>query len=360
MLLKRIAIYHAEGIAGLPQPRIELFTRTGDRVTLAAGSHLSEERRCVAEMSFFAERVLHGFDPSAFQGDTGLDEFRRQVERIESDLDLKADGVYWIVEVWSEVPEDQHKANCRIGTAGYRFSDGDNQDLLARERAVFEITSAAWASVANESWTSSTRSIAATFVALDNEGGRIYPLTLTVRAEARVLGSPTVETLEAASRAIEQLFGQRAELESVCRLLTESGRSGIPRLQAFIAAWTGLEIFVNKTFPRFEKTFMADLRAKGTSHAVLSRIGDVMQDKYRLSDKFALILANLTDDGAEDDVEKFKSVQKQRNEYFHSMRVDASNLPLADATMLLRKYLNRYISQVSSETTGMATAGSRS
>lgn len=142
-------------------------------------------------------------------------------------------------------------------------------------------------------------------------------------------------------RAISQRLSENQDLASVFRLLASSYTQRTDKLASFLGAWSAIEIFVNKAFPSQVKKFFDAIES---SHKdFVARLQEVMKDKYRLADKFALISSTISADTAIDDIKTFKGIKKTRDELLHGADVDTSRLPLEPTQALLRRYLLAYI-----------------
>lgn len=112
-------------------------------------------------------------------------------------------------------------------------------------------------------------------------------------------------------------------------------------MRAFISAWTSLEILINRIFSIYEDKFIYNIENDHNSHGVnqfLTRIKDVMKDKYRLTDKFSLIASYLSAEVTED-IELFKSMKKIRDDISHGKEFNEETLPVENARKLASKYL---------------------
>ncbi len=145
-------------------------------------------------------------------------------------------------------------------------------------------------------------------------------------------------------RAISERLSENQDLASVFRLLASSYTQHSDKLASFLAAWSALEIFVNKAFPSQE---MKLFEAIESSHKdFVARLQEVMKDKYRLTDKFALLSSTISADTAVDDIKTFKDLKKIRDELLHGADVDTRRLPLEPTQALLRRYLLAYVRAV--------------
>jgi hypothetical protein len=141
------------------------------------------------------------------------------------------------------------------------------------------------------------------------------------------------------------LSNSNQQLKTPFRLFTQSLETTQDELRSFISAWSSLEIFTNKVFSIYEEQFITNIADDHSSHGVnqfLTRIKDVMKDKYRLSDKFALIASFLSNE-IEEDIELFKSMKKLRDDISHGKEFNEETLPVEDARKLIAKYLRSYM-----------------
>ena len=128
-------------------------------------------------------------------------------------------------------------------------------------------------------------------------------------------------------------------------MFTQSLEFTQDELRSFISAWTALEIFTNKVFSSYEEKFIGNIADDHGTHGVnqfLTRIKDVMKDKYRLSDKFALIASFLSDE-IEKDMELFKSMKNLRDDISHGKEFNEEALPVENARKLVAKYLKSHM-----------------
>jgi hypothetical protein len=86
-----------------------------------------------------------------------------------------------------------------------------------------------------------------------------------------------------------------SDLTRVRELYAASLETADDHLRAFLAGWTALEILVNKVFPTYEDKFLGGIASANDPEAkawYVQRIREVMKDKYRLRDRFALVPCN--------------------------------------------------------------------
>jgi hypothetical protein len=75
----------------------------------------------------------------------------------------------------------------------------------------------------------------------------------------------------------------------------------------------------------------------------LRRIREVMKDKYRLADKFAVISLRLSPDSGDEDLEQMLKVKKIRDKLLHGDVIDEASLPVKIIRDLASKYLRFHL-----------------
>lgn len=160
--------------------------------------------------------------------------------------------------------------------------------------------------------------------------------------------------LQADFQSLQGLTG----LTRIHNLFAASIEQANDRLRAFQAGWSALEIFVNKVFSDYEAEFLGGLTSDSDPRAkawYVERIRDVMKDKYRLRDRFALIATLLDPGEADKDVGDFVSAKKSRDDLAHGQDVADSDLPVEIVHRLLAKYLHLHASR--KQTDGVEEGG---
>ncbi|MER9971186.1 hypothetical protein [Mesorhizobium sp. M0060] len=161
-------------------------------------------------------------------------------------------------------------------------------------------------------------------------GSVARPLTTEIAAEAKDLATRLKS--EASSRAY-----------SLLRTSLDRKTDG---LQGFIAAWSALEIFINGTFKSTYEARWFQIMEEGapaSSKPVFVRFADVMKDKYRLADKFLIIVSMLDAIGAEADEKEFRRLKKVRDELLHALDVPPGPLPTEAVQRLLLKFMKLHL-----------------
>jgi hypothetical protein len=130
-------------------------------------------------------------------------------------------------------------------------------------------------------------------------------------------------------------------------LLIQAISRDTDKLRRFISGWSALEILVNKVFSEYEKLFIQNLigtAPTGHTQRYFDRIRYVMQDKYRITDKFVIVVACLGEnESTESDIDDFESIKEKRDSLLHGNLIDESSLPINETIRLLKKYLSRHI-----------------
>lgn len=175
----------------------------------------------------------------------------------------------------------------------------------------------------------------------DSKGKPLYSFTFQGGHARFILANPIDLEKEKEISKITGLSIGNQQLKTPFRLLTQSLETTQDKLRAFISAWTALEILTNKIFSIYEEKFIDDIADDHNSHGVnqfLTRIKDVMKDKYRLTDKFYLIASFLSNEATED-IELFKSMKTIRDNISHGKEFNEETLPVENARKLTAKYL---------------------
>jgi hypothetical protein len=146
------------------------------------------------------------------------------------------------------------------------------------------------------------------------------------------------------AKALSSILHHDKETKELISIYSESltpDKSG--HLHAFIAAWTALEIFVAKQFKELKSSITININGATAHNEFSNRMLTVMNDKYRLTDKFSA-LANLYDrENSDADIAEFKKIKDIRDKFFHKMEGEVKNLPLEQTRQLIFKYFLLYL-----------------
>jgi len=173
----------------------------------------------------------------------------------------------------------------------------------------------------------------------------IFSYTLKMgTARLRANHSVPVEQFALVARQAA-ILPRKPDIARVRHLLLRSLSNDGDRLRAFLAAWTGLEILVNKLFTHCETALFEEL-ARARPDPVpqyLKQIQGVMSGRYRLKDKFIVVSASLDPDHAGADLTEFEMLKKLRDGLSHGDEVGDDALPLEATVAILRKYLALHV-----------------
>ncbi len=182
---------------------------------------------------------------------------------------------------------------------------------------------------------------------INPQGKPIYSISFSLSGEAYCSSRTTPGFIEKAQSLSCGLISEKY-LPRVISLLMQAISKENDKFRRFIFAWSALEILINQVFSTYEKMFISKIVESAPSNYTekyFSRINDVMKDKYRLTDKFVIITACFSENGADDDIALFKNIKEIRNNLFHGSIVDENTLPINDTVTLLKKYLGSHISR---------------
>jgi len=180
---------------------------------------------------------------------------------------------------------------------------------------------------------------------VDDNSKPLYSFTMKGGQIRAIVSKPIDAEKENEISNIITLSTCNQQFKTPYRLFTQSLETTQDQLRSFISGWTSLEIFTNKVFSIYEDKFITSIADDHDSHGVnhfLTRIKDVMKDKYRLTDKFSLIASFLSED-VETDIESFKSMKSLRDDISHGKEFNEETLPVEEIRKLTAKYLRGHL-----------------
>ncbi|WP_278443818.1 hypothetical protein [Pseudomonas oryzihabitans] len=133
---------------------------------------------------------------------------------------------------------------------------------------------------------------------------------------------------------------QHQDLSLPSGLLSKSLDKDNDRLLSFIAAWNGLEIFIQKTYKKFEDRIYEE-KIEGKSPAsrdFIEQLRKISQNKLKLNDKFTIFAA--MNDLPESDRTLFDEIKKIRDNLVHGKDIPVEYLPLEATSKLLQRILS--------------------
>ncbi len=167
-----------------------------------------------------------------------------------------------------------------------------------------------------------------------------HPATIS---DGDLMAKLSMEEVHAAEKLASILHYDK-EINKIIDIYSESltpYKSG--HLHAFIAAWTALEMFVAKQFKEIQSNVTININGATAHKDFSNRMLTVMNDKYRLVDKFAALSSYYGDADADEDIAELKSIKEIRDKFFHTMDGEVNDLPLNRTRQLISKYLQIYL-----------------
>lgn len=250
-------------------------------------------------------------------------------------------GMYLILEYSGTVEEFTPEVQRETDRFIISFDGFDPQVMRAESRPRFARAILALSIAAEQPIGTEMVSNAITLFRAD--GKPIYPRTFTAGSSTAWVSTPpaTLNSVAEWFRAVDD----HSELDRIYQLFSSSIELQ-DRLRSFLAIWTALEIFLNKTFGDYERTLFIELN-RGERPAVwrqyLDRVQEVMRDKYRLTDKFFVISTILDPTAADADYLEFQRAKELRDRLAHGQDVNEADLPLGPIRRLVRKYVQLHL-----------------
>lgn len=270
--------------------------------------------------------------------------FRDTFARTHIKHDGISRGAFMITKVEDEIDIADLEHLQDFGDFGVRIQIFDNSPL---REAALRATRAAHACLTlalSENVTDTLRSFGTVDYAIDPDTKRLlYSLNVNASMSMTSLTNMTHEMTSEAARFADAIR-QNDGVANIVRLLSLSGRTDTDHLTAFLAAWSGLELFVQAVFKsHYEPHVFEGFQTTAPTGSFVERVREVMKGKYNIRDKFDLVSSSLGGVDAEADIEIFKQIKKRRDDLAHAMSGDLGQLPTAETRRLLRKYLKLHL-----------------
>jgi hypothetical protein len=160
--------------------------------------------------------------------------------------------------------------------------------------------------------------------------------------------SPETRSRIAATYAV---LARASSLQTLARLINASYEHEQDRLRAFLSVWTATEVFISKAFSRYETRLFAAPASTvllKEYQAVIEKVRDLMQEEYKLLDRFTVIASNLCPTDADADTGLLRAANKLRNT-IHKDTPREAELPVDSTRNLLLKYLVLYLRESESD-----------
>lgn len=177
-------------------------------------------------------------------------------------------------------------------------------------------------------------------VLTQGDGKSVYSLTVTGGVgDLRVSSLFTEDHVAQVQDMLKRIEREKSSARSL-HLFSQALDKSNDDLRSFLFGWTALEIFINKNFEYYHQKFLAALGGESSSPLAkkyFDRVREIMSDKFRLQDKFIVLLSVLaTPDVAENMLTQFDNAKISRDRLLHGQDVDESKLPIAEVFELFK------------------------
>lgn len=154
---------------------------------------------------------------------------------------------------------------------------------------------------------------------------------------ATVSSRSAIDGLGHASEYIPAMLSDY-RIDAAISLFAQSQSKENDNLRSFIAAWSALELTIDRlhkvTWPSWQERLYA-----GVICAWNKNLKGLPARDYRLRDRFFAVACVLDQASASADAAAFTRVNDMRNRYYHRMAVKDRDLPTDEVRVLFRKYL---------------------
>lgn len=331
-------IYEVVGIGGLDDELV-LLDESEEGLWACVTREPGAYCRDADEDAAVGRLLLRGITGEGSEN-SGLEKLDEEVERVRSSREERTEGrAYLVLRREGAIPDWDPRAERAVGDIVIRMF-GSPKEEIKEETQDFLSTLALSISIATDHTLKLIEyANAVVFYGAGEE--KIFAKALTGNASATVVRSLRDDFPDRAQDIFRKL-ADLSDLSRVFRLFTASLESSDDRFRAFHAGWAALEIFVNKVFAshykeRFFDDLESDKRPEAHSHYV-DRIRKVMNGRYRLRDRFALVAATLAPDDADTDFDRFTKAKSVRDDLMHGRDVEDNSLPVVTVQALLRRY----------------------
>lgn len=179
---------------------------------------------------------------------------------------------------------------------------------------------------------------------LTGKGGlKLYSKTIEMGAVGIVTSAlNSSESLLKANCYIPAMIND-SRVETAISLFVQSQKKENDNLRSFIAAWSALELLVNRLAKVIRPKWESLLEADGLPEWD-KELKDVPLQDYRMRDRFFSVACVLDMGSAMADTETFILINDMRSGFYHRMTVHEKDLPANDTRALFRKYLKLALS----------------
>jgi hypothetical protein len=295
-----------------------------------------------------ANQLLKGiFAPEAGPLDEQLS---AEIEAVmASNVKQAGSGVFLVFEGEADVPMPKFELRRDLDDFAISLDNIDKSEIREAFRSAVQSVLTAIALSMRSDVDPSIQKVGEVIFLVDADSGKpIYTFAFQGHAARMSLAGPLAHDAIKGAAALATKLIVDDTIARSARLLTTSREQATDKLQAFIAAWSALEIFVNATFKATYEArwfqIMAD-GAPGSAKPVFLRFREVMSNKYRLADKFLIIASVLDPEGAADNAREFANLKKFRDGLLHALDTPSLlSFPTDAVHNLVLKFMKLHLS----------------
>lgn len=171
------------------------------------------------------------------------------------------------------------------------------------------------------------------------EGMIVHSMTLEGGSVGMYQSTPLNEAQRERIAEDIPLILNAGNLERIVQLYAHSLDTATDNYRSFIAAWSALEILIQKIFPAYQALVPTEPRQSSEVQV------EVEEDIPNLADKFSVISIFLNgQDQLDEEVNKFRRLKKVRDRLFHGVDIPEESLPTGEVQQLFDKYLRNHLS----------------
>jgi hypothetical protein len=307
-----LAAYRVLGITHGPgNPDIELFVGTNPATRVVVTSNLDRHWTVLDQHAALGSMILGGM-----LGERFADKFEEQLEHEIQAARMRRPpgpgiGGILIIEIKGECSATDGSSRIEKNNLVVCFDAYDKNTLRAQLQNRVSAVVAALRIASNGAY--DLERIGDGSYLLSPEGKIIHSFTIEMGSPtfyvSQQMGSEDVSRIRSDIGALIN----HDKLNTVSRLFAHSLDRKTDSFRTFVSAWSALEIFIGKVFPFYENMLHSELATVRASPGVaqyLSRIKDVMNGKYSLTDKFTVISVFLNPTADPGDIEQFRRIKK--------------------------------------------------
>jgi hypothetical protein len=260
------------------------------------------------------------------------------VIRLRAEREKKSGGAaFLIVTGEGQVPNIPAKGEVDAGDFFVCLDDGGKKAVRGQYNE--RVTALLNSIVLEDNTAIGFANVSESVIFYKEDGKPIYPWSISAGAVDAYTSRPVTDIDAHAILRMYQLLSTDTSLLRVQRLVRLSFEIKNDPLRSFLAGWTAIEIFVNKTFQLYEELFFDSFCKEHYTGQMnyLRSIQDAMKNKHSLVNKFAAISCQLSPSTDYADRKIFADVKKIRDKLFHGDEVDESNLPVKEIYVMSPK-----------------------